>query len=193
VLIRQAHPGPRVRAYHRFEEKLRDARRHQQEDALPWPVLTDDLDGTVHQVYGGLADPTYLIDADGRVAFYNMWTSASVLHGAIDALLARGGRGVVQGGWDRPPHLAASLTDGWRGLRRGLPQSYFDMVTAAPTVAETTWLGYQFRPLLAPITLRARSLPAAAKLALLAGAGLALAATARGLSRTDGRAGAPSP
>jgi len=91
VMVRQAHPGPRVPAYHTFEEKLRDARRYVEEEKIPWVVLVDDLEGTVHQTYGGLADPTYLIDSDGRVAYYNMWTYAPVLHEAIHALEAQAG------------------------------------------------------------------------------------------------------
>ena len=67
VVIRQAHPGPEVPAYDTFEQKLHDAERYRREEAIPWPVLVDDLEGTVHQAYGGLADPTYLIDRDGRV------------------------------------------------------------------------------------------------------------------------------
>src|SRR3954453_9174599 len=79
VMVRQAHPGPRVPAYHTFEEKLRDARRYVEEEQIPWGVLVEDLEGTVHQTYGELADPTYLIDSDGRAAFYNMWPDAPVL------------------------------------------------------------------------------------------------------------------
>lgn len=115
MLIRQAHPGPGVRPYRTFEEKLRDAQRYKAYEGFPWPVLVDDVAGTVHQVYSGLADPTYLIDADGRVAYFSMWTGASGVHQAIEALLARNGRGVVKGGWDRVLHVAPAMTDGWRG------------------------------------------------------------------------------
>ncbi len=80
VLIRQAHPGPDVPPYKSFNQKMYDAHRYKQDDGIPWTVLADDLQGTVHQVYGGLADPTYLIDADGRVAYYDMWTHAPTLY-----------------------------------------------------------------------------------------------------------------
>jgi hypothetical protein len=169
VLVRQAHPGPGARHYVTFEEKMADAQRFQQEDDLPWPLLVDDLQGTVHQVYGGLADPTYLIDADGRAAFYNMWTYAPALHEAIQNLLGQGGRGVVGDGWDRRPRMGPPLPDGWRGLRRGWPQSFTDLTTAFPGSASMIWLGHQLRPLLAPLTLRARPLPAAAQFALVLG------------------------
>jgi hypothetical protein len=94
--------------------------------------VVDDIAGTTHQVYGGLADPTYLIDRDGRVAFYNMWTHAPTLHEAIEELLKQDGRGVVMGGTHRTPHLLASMTDGWKGLRRGFPQSAVELELSAP-------------------------------------------------------------
>jgi hypothetical protein len=128
--------------------------------------------GPTHQVYGGQADPTYLIDRDGQVAFYVMWTHAPTLYRAIEQLMRQGGRGVAGGGVDRTPHILPAMTDGWNGLRRGLPQSLIDMETAAPTTGVGAWLGHQLRPLLAPLTLRAEPLPPAAK------AGLALGAVA---------------
>lgn len=170
MLIRQAHPGPGAEPYTSDAQKMRDGERYRQDDAIPYPVLVDDLPGTVHQVYGGLADPTYLIDADGRVAFYNMWSHGPTLYEAVQALLAQGGRGVVRGGIDHVPHLLASIADGWHGLRRGAPQSVIDLELAAPGMASGIWLGYQARPLLAPVALRARPLPPAAKVALVLGA-----------------------
>lgn len=137
-------------------------------------MLVDDLAGTVHQVYGGLADPTYLIDADGRVAFYSMWTHAPTLYEAIDTLLEQNDRGIVNDGIDRLPHALPALADGWRGLRRGLPQSFLDLTLAAPGSASSIWLGYQMRPLLAPVALRAKPLPVVAKVALAGGALTAL-------------------
>ncbi|HMV86665.1 MAG TPA: hypothetical protein PLD20_25310 [Blastocatellia bacterium] len=175
VIVRQAHPGPGMREYRSEAEKMRDAEKYQRENHISWPVLVDDLRGTTHQVYGMLADPIYLIDADGRVAFYNLWAHAPTLHVAITALLQRGGRGVVNGGTDRMMHMAAALTDGWKGLRKGLWQSLTDIETAAPGLGVGAWLEHQIRPLLAPITLRAEPLPPAAKAGLTVGA-LALAA-----------------
>ncbi len=163
ILVRQAHPGPGVLPYRAIEQKARDARLYREQEGIPWPVLFDDLRGTVHQVYGGLSDPTYLLDADGRVAFYNLWTHAPTLHGAIEVLLAQGGRGIVRGGVDRQPHLLPALTNGWHGLERGLPQSATDLELAI-------WLGSRLRPLVGPLTLRSRPLPAPARLALALGA-----------------------
>jgi hypothetical protein len=134
-----------------------------------------------------LADPTYLIGTDGRVSFYNYWTHVPTLHRAIDALLARGGAGAL--GSHRMVHPLATLTNGWPGLRRGLPQSFWDLETAAPGTASGPWLGYQCRSLLAPFALAAEPWPASTRWGLtLAAAGLLFAATAKGTrarSRTE--------
>jgi hypothetical protein len=172
VLIRQSHPGPDVQPYETFEEKLADAGRHKLDDGIPWPVLADDLEGTVHQVYGSLADPTYLIDADGRVAYYTMWTHAPNLHQALSTLMEQNERGVVNGGIDHVVHMLPSLTHGWKGIRRGLPQSYTDLETASPGMGMSLWAGYQLSPVLAPITLRAQPLPFPVKPVLAVGAAL---------------------
>jgi hypothetical protein len=166
VVIRQAHPGPEVPPYRNFEQKMHDGEKFKREEGILSQVLVDDLPGTVHQVYGGLPDPTYVIDADGRVAFYDLWTHAPTLHRALETLKRQGGRGVVKSGYDRAPHFLSAMTAGWKGLRRGWPQSYIELETSAPGMAAATWLGYQFRGVLRPIALRATPLPKGARFAL---------------------------
>jgi len=170
VLVRQAHPGPDVPAYQNLSQKYHDAQAYQEEEGIPWSVLIDDLEGTVHQSYGGMADPTYLIDTDGRVSYYDMWTYAPSLHVAIDQLLAQGGKGVVEGGVDHTPHMLPAAVAGWRAIQRGLPNSFLDLETAAPGSATFTWLVSRLRPLLAPLALRAKPLSPAARRSLTLGA-----------------------
>ena len=170
VLIRQAHPGPRVPAYREFSQKLRDAAAYQEEEGIPWTVLIDDLEGTTHQAYGGLADPTYLIDTEGRVSYYNMWTYAPALHEAIRRLLAQGGKGMIDGGVDHTPYLLPATVAGWKAIQRGLPTSFLDLETAAPGSGSATWVASHLRPLLAPIALRAKPLPPSVRRGLAAGA-----------------------
>jgi len=125
-----------------------------------------------------MSDPVYLIDATGRVAFYNMWWAhAPSVKTALDELLARGGdSGPVAGGIDRMPHLAASFVNGWHGLRRGGWRGVLEFELATPGATTLTFFGHLAKPLLAPLALRASPLPPAAKVALGVGAGgLALA------------------
>jgi len=177
IVTRQEHPGPGVPPHTTFAQKRRDAERHKHENAVAHTVLVDDVDGTVHRRYGGLADPAYLIGSDGRVAFYNYWTHVPTLHRALTRLEAMGGRGVV--GEHRVPHLLAAIVGGWPGLERGLPQSVIDLETALPGTALGPWLGYQLRGVLAPVALRATPWPPAARAgAALFTAGLAIGAAA---------------
>jgi hypothetical protein len=140
-------------------------------------VVADDLQATVHQVYGSMADPTYLIGTDGRVAYYNMWTHAATLHQAIESLIQQGGRGVVKWSPDRAVRPLPAIVDGWRALRRGLVQSYLERELAAPGSGALLWLGHKARPLLAPLGLRATPLPRVSRVALaLAGPAVAVGA-----------------
>jgi hypothetical protein len=148
-------------------------------------VLVDDLAGTVHQVYGGMADPTYLLDADGRVAYYVHWTNAPTLHMAIAALLQQGGRGIVLGGVNHFPHVGAAFTDGWKGLARGLPQSLIDMETAMPGTGTGAWLGHQLKPAIGGLTLKSRPLASGKRMQLAAIAGGVLGALVLGRRRSS--------
>jgi hypothetical protein len=193
VLIRQAHPGEERGRYTTDEHKAESAAAYQRDEGIPWPVLVDTLDGTVHRAYGGLADPSYLLDADGRVAFYALLTHAPTLKRAIDELLASGGRGApVAGGTDRQPHLLAPMVLGWNGLRRGGRRAVVDLELAAPGAASGTFLGHLARPVLRPLALRIDPLPAPARVAAAAAPLLALLAWRRaGNGRAEEKAPIP--
>jgi hypothetical protein len=170
VLIRQAHPGPDWPAYHAFEEKLHDAKRYVEQEGTPWPVLVDGVEGTTHQTYGGMTDPVYLIGCDGRVSYYQLWAYAPNLHEAIEALLERGGCGVVNGGLDQIPHFGPALTNGWRGIQRALPRSFVEMELAAPGSATAVAAGRLLKPVVGTLTLRSKPLSPQAKVGLAIGA-----------------------
>ncbi len=92
---------------------------------------------------------------------------------------------MAKDGIDHVMHMLPAMTDGWRGLRRGLPQSLIEIETAGPGTGIGPWLGYQIRPVLAPVTLRAKPLPAPAKLALGVGAAAIVFAIWRWASDQD--------
>jgi hypothetical protein len=170
VVVRQAHPGECRGAYQSYGEKLDDARRYKQEEAIPWPVAVDDLEGTVQRSYGGLSASVYLIDAEGEVAFYGIWGQAPPLRRAIDDLLADGhphrpaGRSI-----DRVPHLAAAIVAGQGGPARGGWVAILDLELGFPGAFALMTLGSFARPILAPLALRTTPLPLPVRAALLAG------------------------
>lgn len=134
-------------------------------------MLVDDYAGTVHRTYSReMADPSFLVDAEGRVAFYGMWTHAPALKSAFDELLARGGTGApVAGGIDRVPHLFASFVDGYRGPARGGKRAVREYTTGGFGAGALSYVGNQAKPVLGPRALRAKPLPPPATVALAAG------------------------
>lgn len=154
--MRQAHPGEERGGYRTYARKREEAREYKRLERLPWSVLVDDLEGTVHRAYSReMADPTFLVGADGRVAFYAMWTHVPTLKRALDALLALGGSGVVTGGIDRRPHMLASFVDGYRGPRRGGRRAVLEYDLGGLGAGTLSFLGNKARPLLAGIALSA--------------------------------------
>jgi hypothetical protein len=174
IFIRQAHPGELRGPYRSYEEKLNEAGEYKREEGIEWPVLVDDYEGTVHRTYSGeMADPSLLIDSEGRIAFYCMWTHPPTLKKALDELLERGGRGVVASGIDRTPHLLASFVNGYHGLKRGGKRALREYNITTLGGSTLSLLGSRAKPLLAPVALRATPLPVSAKLALLGGSAAA--------------------
>ncbi len=171
VVIRQAHPGEKRGRYLDYGDKVESAREYQRLEGIDWPVLIDDYAGTVHREYSReMADPSFLIDAEGKVAFYCMWTHAPALKRAFDELLARGGTGApVAGGIDRMPHMLASIVDGHRGPARGGKRAVRELDTAGLGIGTLSRLANKAKPVLGPIALRAEPLPPAAKVALALG------------------------
>lgn len=149
-------------------------------------MLVDDYAGAAHRAYSReMTDPVFLIDSDGRVAFYLMWAHAPTLKKAIDELLEQGGRGVVNGGIDKMLHLFVSFVNGYHGLRRGGRRAVREYNTGAFGAGALTFLGSKAKPVLAPLALRAEPLPTSARLALLLG-GLSIAALSKRALRQRG-------
>lgn len=122
-------------------------------------MVVDEIEGTMHQVYGGLADPALLIDAEGRIAYAALWTHVPRLHRAIATLLSQGGSGVVRPGVSRRPQVGPTVTDGWRAIQRGAPQSARELNRLLPGSSAVLRMGRRLRWLLAPITLRSAPIP----------------------------------
>jgi hypothetical protein len=170
VVVRQAHPGERHGAYRTQVEKLNDARLYRAEEGVEWPVAVDDLGGSVQRAYGSLAAPVYLIDADGRVAYYGIWGQGPALREAIEDLLARGGTGAPAGrGLDRVPHLAAAIIAGGHGPAKGGRVALIDLELGFPGAFVLMTVGHAARPALAPLVLRTTPIPAPARVALTLG------------------------
>jgi hypothetical protein len=187
VLVRQAHPGELHGAYVASEDKFADALGYAREEAVPWPVLSDDLPGTEQRAYGGLAAAVYLIDGQGVIAFCATWGQSPALRQAIDDLLARDGLGAPAGkGTDRRPHLGAAIVGGRGGPVRGGRQALIDLELGFPGASILMFVGRVARPVLGPLVLRTTPIPVRTRVMLLAGligAAVAIVGARRGVPR----------
>ncbi|CAN5607358.1 hypothetical protein BH24ACT26_BH24ACT26_08690 [soil metagenome] len=157
VFVRQAHPGEQRGPYATYEDKLAEAREYRRLESLPWTVVVDDLSGHTHRTYSReMADPSFVLDGDGSVAFYGMWTHVPTLKRALDEVLEREGAGALAaGGKDRAPHLFASFVDGYRGPRRGGRIGVLEYDLGGLGAGTLSFLGNKLKPWLAPLALRA--------------------------------------
>src|SRR5512144_1226455 len=187
MVVRQAHPGERHGGYLSYDAKLEDGRADKREEQVPWPVVVDDLAGTVQRAYGGLAAAVYLINSHGVVAFCGVWGQSPALRTAIDDLLAHGGAGTRAGkGTDRRPHLAAAIVDGQRGPLRGGRRSMVDLELGFPGASILIVTGRLGRPVLEPLAVRTTPVPPPVRAAIvlgLLGLGMAVALGLRRRSR----------
>jgi peroxiredoxin len=87
VYVREAHPGAELPAHESLRDKLAAAELLRDEDDLEIPILIDELSGKVHKKYGGMPNPSFLIDRSGRIAFRSLSSRYEALRAAIEELL----------------------------------------------------------------------------------------------------------
>lgn len=99
VYTREIHPSeetangqPAIPAHQTFEAKLAIARRFKDRFELSMMVCADDLEGTVHLMYGGLPSFQLVIHRDGSIVHLAEWISAGQLEGVLSNLTFRDAR-----------------------------------------------------------------------------------------------------
>lgn len=163
LYVREAHPGERLTAHRSYEQKREQAEFFRSADEVPWPVLVDDVDGTVARAYTTLPNAQFLIDADGRVAFRGDVAHGPTLHRALTELVEQGERGVVPDADDSGPHMLGPMAFGWEGVERGGRVSTRDLWKGALPMAANLWMGNHMKPVLRPIAARGEPVPTALK------------------------------
>ena len=83
VYVREPHPGENYPRHESFEQKLQYARDCRAQDDIHTPMLVDDVEGTVHRLYGLMPNMIYIVDKAGKIAYKAMWTD----HAEIEAVL----------------------------------------------------------------------------------------------------------
>lgn len=75
LYVREAHPGEKLRQPRNMAQKLRAAQAYADRDEISWPVLVDDLAGSLHQKLDSKAHTAYFVDETGRVAHRALWAN----------------------------------------------------------------------------------------------------------------------
>lgn len=86
IYTREAHPGENVRQPASLAEKRKHARQLQEMHGVEWPVLVDDLDGTVHRMLDTKQNSLHIADASGRIVFRALFAGDSRVGEAIAAV-----------------------------------------------------------------------------------------------------------
>lgn len=124
VFIREAHPGERLGPHRSLADKIRAAEEFRDAEDVEFPILIDELDGKVHKKYSKMANPSFLIDKSGRVAFRQLWTRPRVLGEALEELLdvqehRSSEHAIVRDGEDTAMPITYAMLHSHRALERG--------------------------------------------------------------------------
>ncbi|MEK6192829.1 MAG: redoxin domain-containing protein [Deltaproteobacteria bacterium] len=75
IYVREAHPGDRIPEHSSMKEKINLAHELRQAEDEQRIMLIDDLQGSVHNIYGSLPNVFYILDADGKVLYRADWNN----------------------------------------------------------------------------------------------------------------------
>lgn len=170
LYVREAHPGENLPAHKSYEQKRDQAEYFRRVTDLPWPVLIDDLEGTVHKKYGLLPNSLFLLDADGKVSFTEGIAHAPTLRQALEHLFSQNSRGVVPEGEDKTPHMLGPTAYGWEAIERGGEISKRDLGKRMPPLAQNLWAGDKMEPVLGSAASSSKKLEPKTKIALMGAA-----------------------
>ena len=172
IYTREAHPGENIRQPATLTEKVEHARLLKELHGVDWPVLVDDLDGTLHRTLDTKQNSVHIVGSDGRIVFRALFAGDDEVNNAIAALAAgRQPRKSQSLGRLAGPMKSIGYID--ETLRRAGPQAYRDVVKAVPPMAVMAALAGAF-----PFLDRANRGWAAAG-TLMLGAAAAIVAIAR--------------
>lgn len=147
LYVREAHPGEYWPQPRTSEEKIEHARALKRRDDLPWPVIVDDVEGTVHRALDPRPNVAYLASEKGQILFRSL--CAGDEKGMSEALesVARGERPARHESRRRlTPMLEGIGNLHWITCQAG-PQAKRDLWRAVPPVALTAWIAHLYRPL----------------------------------------------
>lgn len=73
LYVREAHPGDNYPQSQSLKEKIQNAREIQKFYGISWPVIVDDMDGTVHSFLDIKPNSAHLMSKTGEILFRSLW------------------------------------------------------------------------------------------------------------------------
>lgn len=131
LYVREAHPGRLRPQPDSMELKARHARDFAYRDEIPWTVIVDEIEGTLHRQLDAKPNAAYLVDEDGIVVFRSLWSGHEWTLREALAVVAAGGRPMEQ----REPRIVpmvAGLGDMYRVLELSGDDAKRDVLYHAP-------------------------------------------------------------
>jgi len=89
IYTREVHPGENVPPHRSLAQKVDHARRMRDHARITMPVAVDDLEGTVHNTYGGMPSFACVVHRDGTVIGRSTWTQSEFIQTVLENLLRR--------------------------------------------------------------------------------------------------------
>lgn len=86
VYAREALPGERIGQPGTMEEKIENAKILQAANGVHWPVLVDDIDGTVHRMLDTKPNSLHVISPDGALIFRALFATDSNVEEVLESV-----------------------------------------------------------------------------------------------------------
>lgn len=147
LYVREAHPGDRYVQPEDMATKVAQASAYALRDGVSWPVLVDDLDGTLHRRLDPNPHSGYVIDGDGVVAFRALWANDEGPLRAALAAVADGRRGAIGQSEAKAVAMLRGMGSMWETLSAAGPVALRDVAQQAPPMWAAARLAGLFSPL----------------------------------------------
>ena len=86
--VREAHPGAEVDQPYTLRDKVQHAQLMRETYDVGWPVLVDDVDGTLHHQLDTEPNSLHIIAPDGEILYRALFAGAAGVENAIAAVAA---------------------------------------------------------------------------------------------------------
>ena len=141
--VREAHPGAEVGQPHTLRDKVQHAQLTRDVYAVGWPVLVDDIDGTLHRQLDIKPNSLHIIGADGEILYRALFAGDAGVENAIAAIAA--GEQLTKKSSQSLLPVLNSVGFMHDTVARAGAGAYLDMVKAAPPMVAAA-LGAKLLP-----------------------------------------------